>query len=267
VDPSTIALLEAMVHGFIATDGAFDPTLLAPLVGLGYHTSWHDSSAASPMPAGARPRGSIRDVAIDREAGMARLPAGTAIDAGGIGKGLTADLVVSAVLAAGAAGAMVSVGGDLCVSGEGPSDGAWQIAVADPFRDGVEAAHLRLDDGGVATSGTTQRAWRSPDGSPVHHLLDPFAADGPAPLPQAPGDVVQGTVVAGSAMWAEVFAKTLMVHGAARGLARLDELGLGGRAVTLDGAGGTVFSNAAWGRYEAMEDVAGSTHPAGGPDP
>ena len=94
VDPSTIVLLEAMVHGFIATDGAFDPTLLAPLVGLGYAASWHDSSAVTSVPAGSTLSGRIDEVAVDVAASVAQLPVGTIVDAGGIGKGLDRKSVV-----------------------------------------------------------------------------------------------------------------------------------------------------------------------------
>ena len=40
IDPATVVLLRAMIDGWRATTGAFDPTLLAPLVGLGYAASW-----------------------------------------------------------------------------------------------------------------------------------------------------------------------------------------------------------------------------------
>src|SRR5687767_12493408 len=40
VDPSTITLITAMAAGARDTHGAFDPTLLVALVGLGYGPSW-----------------------------------------------------------------------------------------------------------------------------------------------------------------------------------------------------------------------------------
>ena len=235
VDPATIDLLEAMVHGFIATDGAFDPTLLAPLVGLGYAASRHDPSATSSVPAGAAWRGCIDGAAVDRVTSVAQLPPGTVIDAGGIGKGFAADRVAAAVVAMGAHGAMVSIGGDLRVCGRGPADGGWLIDVADDHLDSV-VLQLALDDGGVATSGTLQRAWVTADGTAAHHLLDP-ATGRPVTQP-----VVQATVVAGSAAWAEVFTKSLMVGGP-EALDLLDERSLPGRVVLADGRS---LTNAAW---------------------
>lgn len=245
VDPSTLALLEAMVHGFIATEGAFDPTLLAPLVGLGYAASWHDPSAVTSVPAGSTLSGRIDEVAIDAEARVAQLPIGTIIDAGGIGKGLAADRVVAALVAAGAEGAMVNIGGDLVVAGDGPADGDWLLGVADPADPEREVLQLALHAGGVATSGTLRRTWTAPDGASAHHVLDPSTGR-PTGSCGAHAPVLQATVVAGSGMWAEVFTKPLMVAGLAA-LPRLGELGLGARVVLDDGA---VHCNARWGVYE-----------------
>jgi len=239
VDPSTIALLEAMVHGFIATDGAFDPTLLAPLVGLGYAASWHDPSAVTSVPAGTAMRGRIDQVAVDADSAVARLPVGTVVDAGGIGKGMAADIVVAALLAGGAAGAMVSIGGDLFVAGTGPASGDWLIGVADPLDPATEVLQLALAEGGVATSGTLRRRWISPDGTPVHHLLDPATAQ-PAGTGRLP--VVQASVLAGSAMWAEVFTKAVLLGGTTS-VERLHGFGLGARAVLADGA---IITNRSW---------------------
>lgn len=236
VDPATIDLLEAMVHAHHATDGAFDPTLLAPLVGLGYTASLHDAAASVPVPAGVRPRGDVRGVAVDRRASVAQLPAGTAIDAGGIGKGLAADLVAELLVARGADGAMVSVGGDLRAHGRGPSHGGWIIGVADAWDDRVEVARVGIEDGGIATSGTQRGRFPSAT-SARHHLLDPATG-----APSHADELVQVTVVAGTAAWAEAFTKAVMVRGLGE-LARLDERSLGARAVTADGA---VHTNDSW---------------------
>ncbi len=59
VQSPTIELLHAMVQGFAATDGCFDPTLLAPLVALGYDASWSDPQLVTSLPAGAAWRGGV----------------------------------------------------------------------------------------------------------------------------------------------------------------------------------------------------------------
>jgi thiamine biosynthesis lipoprotein len=238
VDSATIELLHAMVQGFAATDGCFDPTLLAPLVELGYDASWSDPLLITSLPAGVSWRGGISGIAVDAIASVAQLPSGTVLDAGGIGKGMAADMVVSQLLRSGIAGAMISIGGDLRVAGVGPHNGGWVIGVGDAFAptdSTSEMLSLSLANAGVATSGTMRRAWRDPNGASVHHLLDPATC---RPIQEA----IQATVVAGTAAWAEVFTKMLMVRGISP-LEHLDSLGLGARVVLADRS---VHCNDAW---------------------
>ncbi|MBI4885402.1 MAG: FAD:protein FMN transferase [Actinobacteria bacterium] len=241
VHPATIDLLQSMVDGVAATDGCFDPTLLAPLVALGYDASWSNPQAITSLPAGSAWRGDVGSIAVDRAASVAQLPTGTVLDAGGIGKGLAADLVVAQLLTEGIDGAMVSIGGDLRVNGVGPSSGSWLIGVADAFDHTREITQLSLANAGVATSGTRRRAWSDSDGNWVHHLLDPSTA-----LPTA-RELVQATVVAGTAAWAEVYTKMLMVRGVT-GLQILAGLGLGARVVFGDGS---CEGNAVWQTMES----------------
>jgi FAD:protein FMN transferase len=243
VDPATIELLAAMTVGVARTDGAFDPTLLEPLVSIGYATSWDDSSLAGPMPSTPH-RASIHGVAIDRTHNVARLAPGTVIDAGGIGKGLAADMVAGALLAAGAAGAMVNIGGDLRVSGDGPSDGYWLIGIADGIEVGHDVAQVALRNGGVCTSGVARRSWIDLDGNVVHHLVDPTTQ---APLLRNGNSVVQATVIAGDAVTAEVFTKLVMVRGVAVAQQQLADQDMAVRCVLSEGS---IVTNQAWASFE-----------------
>jgi thiamine biosynthesis lipoprotein len=244
-DPATMVLLQAMLDGWRATGGLFDPTLLAPLVSLGYGASWHDPTSVTSLPHGALLRGDLDELLIDPAENIVTAPKGMCLDAGGIGKGLAADLVVDAVVAAGASGASVSIGGDVAVRGSAPQSGGWLIGIADPLIPAdtdVEIGQLTMVEGGVATSGTLRRRWRGAEGEPVHHLLDP-ATGRPA---RHARELVAVTVVAGSAAWAEVWTKVVMVRGAAT-LARLDEFGLGARVTYADA---TTAANEAWSSFD-----------------
>ena len=261
VDPSTVRLLEMMASGAFATDGAYDPTLLAPLVALGYAASWEDPGAVTSLAPGCALRSDVRQVLVDREHGVVRLPPGAVIDAGGIGKGLAADVAVEAVLAgvpgAGAGvpgvgvpgvgvpgvgvpgvGVMVSIGGDVRVAGTPPDERGWVIAVADE-PGGAPVAELCVADAGVATSGTMHRTWPTAGGT-AHHLIDPRTG---RPTATGPRAVAVATVVAGDAAWAEVWTKALVVSGVAHTLDRLDDLRLAGRVRLGDG---TVVTNSSW---------------------
>ena len=231
----TLALVEAMVAGWHATDGSFDPSLLGPLVELGYANSRVDGSAAPALLPGTGYGRRVDLIRRDRAGSIVRLPPGLTLDPGGIGKGLAADLVTGELTVdGGAVGAIVEIGGDVRVRGVGPDDDAWTVAVVDP--DG-RAEYVRLRDGGIATSTTRLRTWRS-GGEERHHLLDPSTGrpTGHTDRGDATDDVVACTVIAGTAAWAEVFTKPAFVEGAVRSLARYESHGLAARLTLADGS-------------------------------
>ena len=250
VDPATLILLQAMLDGWRATNGAFDPTLLAPLAGLGYAASWHDPGAVTSLPAGALARGDLEQMWIDWQRNLVGAPAGQCLDPGGIGKGLAADMVAAELIEAGADGVSVSIGGDVAVRGAAPQAGGWLIGVADPLDEEQECGQVAIIEGGVATSGTLRRHWIGADGEAVHHLLDP-STQRPAHHAR---QIVAATVVAGTAAWAEVWTKAVMVNGATM-LSVLDEHGLGGQLTFADS---TTSSNDSWSRF-AVQASKGAT--------
>ncbi len=255
VDPSTVVLVTAMVDAWWATSGRYDPTLLPRLIELGYRASWDDPTKVSHIDPASSWRATAGIIEVDPIASVVRLPAGTTLDPGGIGKGLAADLVVDALLDAGALGAMVAIGGDLRVAGEAPYAGGWLVDVADPHSDdddGGSTGRLFIADGGVATSGTTERHWTAPTGEAVHHVLNPRTGQ-PSPH-TADGDIVSATVVAGTGAWADAWAKAAMVDWSSTEH-ELDELGLGAFAVT---ASGQHLANASWAHLAVAATPAGA---------
>lgn len=239
VDPATVELVTHLVQAWQATGGAFDPTLLPLTVRLGDAASRVDAERITLLATGLSGPGDPAGIGIDPAGCRVVLPAGTALDPGGLGKGLAADLVVGGLLDAGASGALVVVGGDLRVAGEG-LDGGWTIAVEDPLDPAVELRRVRLRTGGVATSSTRRRRWVV-GSEERHHLLDPATG---RPIREV---VVAATVIAGTAAWAEAWTKAVMVGRPHRVLARLDELGLGAFAVLADGA---TIENETWKEFE-----------------
>ncbi len=229
VSQATIELIEAMAAGVVATGGAFDPTLLTPLVGLGYAASWHPDLRAEVGAALPVPRGSLRGTVIHRASSTVTLPPDTTIDAGGIGKGRAADLTAQLLLSLGATTVMVNLGGDLRIAGQ-PLPAGWPVNIAHPVH-GEPIATLAIGSGGVATSGTTGRRWTATDRSgvsrPVHHLLDPATGQ---PTGGGSGAVIQATAIAGTAAWAEVFATQAVVR-AGECLADLDDQGIAAMVV------------------------------------
>jgi thiamine biosynthesis lipoprotein len=219
----TVRLVETLVQAWHATQGSFDPTLLGALVELGYAASRDDANVRTSLAPLIAPTGRPEAVLVDPATGVIRLPVGTALDPGGLGKGLAADIVVEELLTAGAAGALVVVGGDLRVAGT-PPDGTWPIEI-----EGHPARRVQLLDGGVATSTSRLRTWWQ-GGVERHHLLDPRTGS------PTRGDVVSCTVIAGTAAWAEAFTKIAFTDGVGPALDRYHELGLAASITTDDGA-------------------------------
>jgi thiamine biosynthesis lipoprotein len=247
VSEHTLTLLESMVLAHTATGGAFDPSMLAAQLRLGDPARSPEGEPTRLSPV-ATLHGRPAGIVIDRAAGAARLPAGTMLDAGGIGKGLAADIVSEWLVHRGAAGALVSVGGDLRVRGRGSgADEAWCVGVGDVQHIHLDVTSLVLSAGGVATSSASVRRWTDAAGIERHHLLDPRTA---APT-RVGGDIpVQVTVVAGSAMWAEALTKVVMIDGIAAGLDVLQQRGIGARAVA---AGGEVVHNRCWDDFQVVD--------------
>lgn len=222
----TVRLVTASVQAWHATGGAFDPTLLGALVELGYATSRTDATSHTSLPPSAGWRGRPDEVCVDPATDVVRLPIGTTIDPGGLGKGLAADIVTAELLALGAAGALVEVGGDIAVAGAPPVGDHWLVDVAPTPAD--VPVRIALTSGGVATSSSRLRTWETAGGA-RHHLLDPER------LRPTGGDVIACTVVAGSGAWSEAFTKVAFVRGADEAMHTYDQRGLAARITTDDG--------------------------------
>lgn len=206
VSADTFHLVELAIEGWRETAGLFDPTVAPALRRAGYDRDFalavKHARTQVLEPADAAP-GCAR-IVLDPRLRSITLPLGVALDAGGIGKGLAADVVSAELMAAGARGALVNVGGDLRVRGEPPNGSAWNVAIADPARDAAEIRRVDLLDGAVATSSRMRRQWHTASG-PMHHLIDPRSGQ-PARTP-----IATVAAVTRDAWWAEVVAKTVLI--------------------------------------------------------
>jgi thiamine biosynthesis lipoprotein len=210
--PASALLRRAIAAGLWAAErsrGLVDPTLLGELEEAGYAESFDpaqradiDTALATAPPrrpaAPATWRVSDR-IRLDGDGRVVRRP-GVRFDPGGVAKGMAADLAAASLPAD--IRYAISCGGDLAVGGERP----WDVAVRSA-RDEHEVHRLRVRSGGVATSGIGARIWRGEDGRYAHHVLDPATG-----RPAWTG-LVAVTAVAGSALEAEVLAKTALLSG------------------------------------------------------
>ena len=214
VSPETVRLVTELVAAWQHSGGRFDPSVGAAVIAAGYDRPFSElPSTIGVWRTEPTPNADLAEVEVD-PGGCVRLPAGLGLDAGGLGKGLAADIVVAELLARpGVDGALVSIGGDLRCDGAGPHGSGWAIEVGDPVA-GVPDEVLVLDRGGVATSTPARRRWLTDSGW-AHHLIDPRNR---RPTEKPPAAV---TVVAGRATDAEWIA-TAIAAGAPGLLFRLD---------------------------------------------
>jgi thiamine biosynthesis lipoprotein len=193
--------------------GLFDPTVLKQLLAAGYDRSFELLSGSSVRGA-QRPvtKGDWRDVELDPATRTILLPEETGIDLGGIGKGWAVDRMASML----GRPSMVNGGGDIYLSGAPVGEDAWRVGVADPFHPEQDLAVLKVVDRGVATSSSLKRRWQSSN-LVQHHLIDPRTGR------PSDSDAVQVTVVAPNGVLADFHAKVALLHGAAKGVAYLNE--------------------------------------------
>ncbi len=163
---------------------------------------------------------------------------GVHFDLDGVAKGWLADRALS--LLSSWPGAIVDADGDLAV--RCPPGRHWAVAIDDPRDPEAMLAVLHLSAAagtwpsrwGVATSGTSVHRWGRA-GEARHHLIDPHTG-----VP-AVTDVVQATIVAGSASEAEGLAKAAVIAGSEGGLALLERAAVRG-ALLLTDRGETIAS-------------------------
>lgn len=230
------AVLEA-ARAHEATEGRFDPRVLATLVAWGYDRTlpFDDGVAlpaatrAVPPPADAGPwRPRVRAHGGGWHVRLGR----HAIDLGGIAKGLAVRWAAAQLVGA-AQGHLVNAGGDCVVGGLAPDGRAWRVGVEDPLGGSRPVLVLGLTDTACATSSVRRLRWRV-GGNDVHHLVDPRTG-----APGGDGGLASVTVVHPDPAWAEVLSKDLFLTGAARIGQRALAAGLAVAWVAPDGRVGT----------------------------
>lgn len=174
VSPLFLEALRVALDAARSSGGLVDPT-----VGRALRTSGYDSTFRI---VAARDGSTFRavfcavpgwqTVELDEAACTVRVPAGVELDLGATAKALACDRA-GAAAAAVAGGALVGIGGDVVVAGETPA-GGWSVRIADDHAAPLDAPGptVALSGGGLATSSTTVRRWRSGE-IELHHLVDP----------------------------------------------------------------------------------------------
>jgi thiamine biosynthesis lipoprotein len=215
VSSATIRLVAEMKVAYEISDGLYDPNVLGAVIDAGFAASKDDSSDITIWSARAISENSIADVEINENDSTITLPIGVGLDAGGIGKGLAADLIATRAIELGAMGISVFAGGDVAVRGVSETGEGWEVGVQDPKDATKFVDTVRLSIGGLATSGSD--GWLSKLGQ--SHIIDPET------MQSAQSSVLQATVVAHAAAHAEALTKVSFLLPVEEAILRIEAAG------------------------------------------
>lgn len=152
-------------------------------------------------------------LSLDPEAPAGRLEEpGMAVDLGAAAKGYAAGRAAQAVLDAGGESALLDLGRNITVLGEGPNGPSWRVAVTDPQDTQEHLGILSIRDQTASTSGGYERYFEE-NGVRYHHIIDPktgYPAD---------SGLLSVTVVAEDPALADVLSTALFVAGREEALA------------------------------------------------
>jgi thiamine biosynthesis lipoprotein len=215
VSDATLRLVSEMKLGFELTQGLYSANILGELIDLGFAKSRANPENVTNWYSKSKTSADLSDVVIDLDAKSVSVPSGVALDAGGIGKGLAADLMSDYAMQLGAMGIAVFAGGDVAVKGMATQAAGWKVNISDPTNVDSYIASVLLSRGGLATS--SPMGWKIEDS---HHIIDPRTHR------SSDSDALQATVIAQNASQAEVLAKMCVILGTRDGIVRIDSLGV-----------------------------------------
>jgi thiamine biosynthesis lipoprotein len=214
ISPTLTAVLDWARMAESISDGLVDIAMLDARLAA-------ETGASIAPPVHASRRWSLRRTA--RGASVERQP-GVRFDLDGVAKGWLADRALAIT-----PGRSALVDGDGDVALRVAWGDEWVIGIGDPRAHGTLLTSIRLDAGGpqassprtlgIATSGTSVHRWAVGE-TETHHLIDPRT------WRSAATDIVQATVVAGSAREAEVLAKSAVIAGTSGAFGLTDRPGV-----------------------------------------
>ena len=181
-------------------EGAFDISIL-PVLGL-----WEENISKSRIP--TDPEISERLEVVDYrnifiEGRNIRFrKRGMGITLAGVAKGYAVDKAIEAIVRCNIRHALVNAGGDIRAIGGKDEGIPWRIAIRDPRNKNQIVTTLELYDQAIATSGTYRRSFRD--------ILNPKAG-------RPAQGVLSSTVIARTAMDADMLATCMFVLGAEKG--------------------------------------------------
>lgn len=204
ISPEFRELLDATSNYMHLTGGLFSPFVLPALQRAGYKGSWPDPDSFDKTLDYRGLDSKINEKIIVND-NSAKIPYGTALDFGGIGKGFLLEQLADFLTAHEIDNFWLSLGGDIVCQGNDINNNPWEIGIAEVEGTGLTVTAVQNRAGArlaVATSGTTKRK-----GEDWHHIIDPRIGH------SAKTDILMATVVTHNGIEADIFAKCLVILG------------------------------------------------------
>jgi thiamine biosynthesis lipoprotein len=173
VSPLLIAAVAAALAAAGAPDGLVDPPLGRALRLAGDDAPFRLVATRDAETFVARfervPGWSV--VEVDADAQTVAVPDSVELDLGATAKAFAADRCAQLASSLCGCGVLVSLGGDVAIAGNPPDEG-WAVGIADDHAATRADTTVAIRGGGLATSSTSVRRWRS-GATALHHLIDP----------------------------------------------------------------------------------------------
>lgn len=179
VEPRFFRLLERVQDLWVATEGAFDPTIAPLMRAWGLRDAGREVGEL-PTPealAAAREAVGFQHVVLDPgERTVRLLRPGMSLDLGGIGKGYAIERAVELLQEAGVTTALLHAGTSTVFAlGAPPGEDAWTVAIRDPREPDKKEPYLarvRLRDRALSVSAPHGKAI-TVGNRRIYHVLDP----------------------------------------------------------------------------------------------
>lgn len=174
ITPDFHDILRAAQHMASETGGLYNPFVLPALQRAGYLGSSVEKYRLDDTPDYTSRSVATPDM-LELSSDSARIPFGTALDLGGIGKGYLADLLATDAAGFQLTGYWFSLGGDVTGAGYDEAGNAWEIRIQKAKSPTHTLDHaIKGDPNGfaIATSGTIRHT--GTQGKKTwHHIIDP----------------------------------------------------------------------------------------------
>lgn len=207
-------LLELIAAGenyYKKTNGLFDPTIYNYLVNEGYNVSKNKGFYNKKLPKFTADIYNFSNIRIDYKAKTIVKPKSLHIDFGGIGKGYIVDKIVQWI-GKKYSDFCIDAGGDMYLGGTDTTNKYpyWAIEIDNSLND-MELPTLIIKDKAVATSGIGKRTWKMEE-TVKSHIINPSTQK------SVENDLFSVTVIGNNTVYADVYAKTLLLLGSTDGL-------------------------------------------------